>query len=753
MKRFLVISDVEATCDLSSPGAPPPEHEVLEFPFLLCDLSQPGLPVLEQRRFFCRPVRTTVTAFCTGLTGITSDFIEREGRPLQEVVWLIEEAIGAERAKDAVLCFDGPWDLSLLQKEFADKKIVLRHPQLWQSFIDLKTEFRRAFPVAEFPESNFHPVPSLNAMKRFVRADKGLTAHQGLDDCLQIHAILEKMLQKPGFQLSGGQPYDPKHQSKSFNDLFTDALTVPQLLHALDFAENDVLAVFCAPHLNGTVRSTSSLHILPGSSTTLRSYVCVMTDAYQAQVFMMRGNLSVQCYNKSHWESQLERNLPSLLSCVFYSDVLKCDPAQLAQWRSFLCYTRLLETLRDTGNYLTQDAARCEKKGIMDVPRQRRAALAVEIAAAAQLIGAAGQFFGSEQLDQLLNAISSRIHKAPASLAAMLANPQRHGVVAEPPNCKGEVLLRNCCILTPVARTMMHFECLVLEGDKPVAAVGPQPTSGRLDSSGHLQEALVGTPCSLYCRNGEWRVVVARRFRSFPNPTFNYSPDSLVDEALFWKLFGKCALPPAELQHCCFAFIVSSDDQKLRFEFAFETPTFKPLQNFNPALLEWPIARRMAMVDEEAPPTVSQGCWHVSPDGAVRQIVPSRAFVSFRTALALGNFHPDTVEHVMTALLFVRDGNWFKTCNLSSVFARCKSWLDAKLAATDKEYTAKRYLPSAAYLPAVQESPVRNWLVEMRKDVAKDTRSFLMARVPPKILAMMWKKDQFVARDIQMSDA
>jgi hypothetical protein len=329
----------------------------------------------------------------------------------------------------------------------------------------------------------------------------------------------------------------------------------------------------------------------------------------------------------------------------------------------------------------------------------------------------------------------------------MMAQPERHGVVVEPPNPKGEVVVRNGCIMTHVARALMYFESLVLEGEKIVAAVGPQPTPGRLDSSEHLQEALVGTPCSLYCRNGEWRVAVARRFRSFPNPTFNFSSDTIVDESVFWKLFGKAALPPAGLQHCCFSFMISRMDQKLRFEFAFEGESLEPLLKFNPATLEWPAARRMAMVDEEAPPTVSQGCWHVSPDGAVRQLVASRAYVSFRTALALGNYHPDTVEHIMTALLFVRGGgNWFASCNLSSVFARCKSWLDAKLAATDAEYTAKRYLPSAAYLPAIQDSPVRNWLVEMRREVAKDTRTFLIARVPPKTLAMMWKKDQSLAR-------
>jgi inhibitor of KinA sporulation pathway (predicted exonuclease) len=145
--RFVCISDIEATCELTSPGESLPVHEILEFPFLLCDLER-DFEVVEQGRFFVKPVNTQVSTFCTNLTGITSLFIEENGQTLQQVVDLIESAIGAERATRTALCFDGVWDLSVVQREFRDKNIKTKFPCLWSSFIDLKVEFRRAFPIA-----------------------------------------------------------------------------------------------------------------------------------------------------------------------------------------------------------------------------------------------------------------------------------------------------------------------------------------------------------------------------------------------------------------------------------------------------------------------------------------------------------------------------------------------------------------------------------------------------------------------------
>jgi hypothetical protein len=223
---------------------------------------------------------------------------------------------------------------------------------------------------------------------------------------------------------------------------------------------------------------------------------------------------------------------------------------------------------------------------------------------------------------------------------------------------------------------------------------------------------------------------------------------------MFWELFNVWKLPPPGLQNACFCFVLSTVAKQLVFEFAFHVPSLAPLSAllFDPAALGWRCARRVYDVRQDVPPTILQGCWHVSPDGRVRRLVPSHVTASYHALMGLGNFHPETINHIMTLLLFVEDDSWFDLSALKSTYVRCKAWLDAKLADTDKEYVSKRYLPSAGFWAAVADSPVKSWLVEMRREAAKNTRLFLTQRVPPKVLAVMWKKDQALARQGQQGD-
>ena len=743
VKRFLLISDIEATCDLSSPGSPPPEHEILEFPVLLCDLALPGFPVLDQVRFYVTPQRSRISAFCTQLTGITDETLRREGRSLQSAVDAIEALVGDERAADTVLCFDGAWDLELIQKEFREKSIVTRFPQLWLRFVDLKSEFRRAFPLEQFPDSACHPLPSLSAMKRYTKADKGLTAHQGLSDCLQIHAILEQMMrQVPGFQLSDGQVFDPKFKSKSFNDLFVEPLTVPQVLHALDFEPDQVLAIFCTPHMREL--RTSSVHILPGSTIQPMSYVVVLRDSFQAQVFLMRGNVAAQCYNRSHWESLLAKNVPSLLLCVFDSEVLTGDPSQIARWRASLCYPLLAEGCKTACDALLHDAVRFEKKGQFDIGKQKRTAIAMEMTATASLAGINGTFDDAMQLNNLLAQLV--VEKSIVSIAQLVERPLALGVAVEEDDASEGRGKRVTNYNAALRRNMMFFESvLVVKENSAIAAVVAPITSiddvRMASSDSFLQEMLVGVPASLYFLDGKWRVLMGRRFRSFASATFNYSPDATVDAALFWKLFeeGKLSLP--ERNSLCYGFRVVGNGTRLVFEFAFDAQAdFRCVTDFVPSA-SWPASRRVAVAIEDQPPTRVQGCWQVSNDGKRLLELHSEVFKAYRSVMAQGAYHFDAVEHMMTLLLFVTDSSWFNVSQLNELFQRCKVWFDAKLRDTDEEYTSKRYLPNAKWHEAIAESPVRNWLVEMRKEAAKDTRSFLVQRVPPKVLAILWKKD------------
>jgi inhibitor of KinA sporulation pathway (predicted exonuclease) len=72
--RLLNVVDVEATCweDAPPPGA---VSEIIEIGLTVVDLDE-GVR-LEKHRLLVRPARSTVSAFCTELTGLTSDEVEQ----------------------------------------------------------------------------------------------------------------------------------------------------------------------------------------------------------------------------------------------------------------------------------------------------------------------------------------------------------------------------------------------------------------------------------------------------------------------------------------------------------------------------------------------------------------------------------------------------------------------------------------------------------------------------------------------------
>ncbi len=90
LSRILVI-DLEATC---WQGAPPPgqEHDIIEIGnAILCtgeSRVEPGPEIL------VRPTRSSVSEFCTTLTGITQEMLDDRGVPLVDGIRTLREAHG-----------------------------------------------------------------------------------------------------------------------------------------------------------------------------------------------------------------------------------------------------------------------------------------------------------------------------------------------------------------------------------------------------------------------------------------------------------------------------------------------------------------------------------------------------------------------------------------------------------------------------------------------------------------------------------
>jgi inhibitor of KinA sporulation pathway (predicted exonuclease) len=79
----LIVVDVEATCWEEDPPAGQ-ESEIIEIG--LCELDLRTFERSGKRSYLIKPVRSTVSPFCTSLTTITADLLEAEGTLFEEAI-------------------------------------------------------------------------------------------------------------------------------------------------------------------------------------------------------------------------------------------------------------------------------------------------------------------------------------------------------------------------------------------------------------------------------------------------------------------------------------------------------------------------------------------------------------------------------------------------------------------------------------------------------------------------------------------
>jgi len=99
----LLVVDLEATCWNTHTRAPPPgqRHEIIEIGWALLDTKVEPPTITRAGTYLVKPVRSTVSDFCTGLTTITPELLEAEGMTLKEAY---ERLIGEVDSPKYVWC-------------------------------------------------------------------------------------------------------------------------------------------------------------------------------------------------------------------------------------------------------------------------------------------------------------------------------------------------------------------------------------------------------------------------------------------------------------------------------------------------------------------------------------------------------------------------------------------------------------------------------------------------------------------------
>jgi inhibitor of KinA sporulation pathway (predicted exonuclease) len=180
--KYAVVLDFEATCD--EPRNPDPQ-EIIEFPSVLVRLSDGEL--VDRFESFVRPVHhPRLTDFCTGLTSIVQADVESaETFPqvfLRHQRWLESRALSPE---NAIIVTCGDWDLRYMLPAQLRASGLEVPPAIYRRWLNIKVPYKAV-------------VGRPRGMARMLRG-LGLPLvgrhHRGIDDCVNIAAILRSLVE------------------------------------------------------------------------------------------------------------------------------------------------------------------------------------------------------------------------------------------------------------------------------------------------------------------------------------------------------------------------------------------------------------------------------------------------------------------------------------------------------------------------------------------------------------------------------
>ncbi|KAG2185128.1 hypothetical protein INT44_001918 [Umbelopsis vinacea] len=189
----LIVLEFEATCD-DNPSNPASvqvtkeNSEIIEFSYIVLDASK--LTVIHKEQIYVRPERTTLTPFCTEVTGITWDKLDNAGS-LRDAVRQLDQYVTTEiDGKGLTFAFvtHGAWDLRIqLPRESRDKSIELPDYLAYCCMFDLKQEYLRW--QLHHPDKSL-PVVSLSEMCETFQIKRPTNERSALDDCLTMVEII-----------------------------------------------------------------------------------------------------------------------------------------------------------------------------------------------------------------------------------------------------------------------------------------------------------------------------------------------------------------------------------------------------------------------------------------------------------------------------------------------------------------------------------------------------------------------------------
>lgn len=182
--NLVCVLDFEATCEQIQGGHP---HEIIEVPSVLLKYNDNinKYEKISEFQEYCHPlINPTLSKFCTELTGITQDKVDRgynfPDTLKRHIKWLNKFI---QNDDQLIFLTFGSWDLKTVIFQEC-KRWNIDCPEIYHRFINIKQDYKKLY--------------RFNGGMARVLENCGLQLlgrhHSGIDDCRNITRIFQKMV-------------------------------------------------------------------------------------------------------------------------------------------------------------------------------------------------------------------------------------------------------------------------------------------------------------------------------------------------------------------------------------------------------------------------------------------------------------------------------------------------------------------------------------------------------------------------------
>ncbi|KAL4438356.1 hypothetical protein ABPG74_009779 [Tetrahymena malaccensis] len=194
---YLLILDFEATCEKNVKLEC---QEIIEFPVVVLDVKNQQILDVFFHHYLKPSVNPQLTAFCTELTGIKQDQVDK-GISLQEALAQLTQFLEQNKLIGSSFTFVtcGDFDLgNCLRREALYKKIEI--PQYLKNYINIKKVFPKQYYPKKQKEGD-NRLPDMVGMLQGLNLKLDGHHHSGIDDSRNIAKVALTLLQK-GFKFN-----------------------------------------------------------------------------------------------------------------------------------------------------------------------------------------------------------------------------------------------------------------------------------------------------------------------------------------------------------------------------------------------------------------------------------------------------------------------------------------------------------------------------------------------------------------------